>query len=85
MNTTLNIAEALEADLEQEDRRIDYLPTIAEISTACARIRSEWTTSEKRRRFVGELVPDDLVQDWRPPVIDTSHFRLCFGASGEGV
>ncbi|MGL4512520.1 MAG: hypothetical protein ACRCT8_05465 [Lacipirellulaceae bacterium] len=62
-------------------RRIDYLPTPTEIANACASIRSSWTLSEKRRRFVGELIgegPDPL---WRPPVIDTTHFRLAVSRS----
>lgn len=57
-------------------RRIDYLPSPDEIAAACASIRSDWTLSEKRRRFVGELMPDEPESVWRPPVIDTSHFRI---------
>ncbi len=57
-------------------RRIDYLPTPEEIAQACASIRSAWTLSEKRRRFVGELMPDEPEMFWRPPVIDTTHFRM---------
>jgi len=57
-------------------RRIDYLPSPDEIADACASIRSSWTLSEKRRRFVGELMPDEPDSVWRPPVIDTSHFRV---------
>lgn len=71
--------------IEHEDRRIDYLPTSSEISQACARIRSEWTLSEKRRRFVGDLAPEDIAQDWCPPVIDTSHFRLALSGAKDGV
>lgn len=57
-------------------RRIDYLPSPTEIADACASIRSAWTLSEKRRRFVGDLMPDEPDSVWRPPVIDTSHFRM---------
>lgn len=57
-------------------RRIDYLPSPDEIADACASIRSSWTLSEKRRRFVGEQMPDEPESAWRPPVIDTSHFRM---------
>lgn len=57
-------------------RRIDYLPTPVEIAQACASIRATWTLSEKRRRFVGETMPDEPEKMWSPPVIDTSHFRL---------
>ena len=64
-------------------RRIDYLPSPDEIATACASIRSAWTLSEKRRRFVGELMPDEPDTVWRPPVIDTSHFRLSASRSLE--
>lgn len=57
-------------------RRIDFLPSPDEIANACATIRSSWTLSEKRRRYVGESMPDEPESIWRPPVIDTSHFRL---------
>jgi hypothetical protein len=57
-------------------RRIDYLPSPDEIADACASIRQAWTLSEKRRRFVGDLMPDEPDSAWRPPVIDTSHFRM---------
>ena len=63
-------------------RRIDYLPSPAEIADACASIRSAWTLSEKRRRFVGDLMPDEPDSVWSPPVIDTSHFRM---TSSRGV
>ncbi|TWT96628.1 hypothetical protein Pla108_23970 [Botrimarina colliarenosi] len=63
-------------------RRIDYLPSPDEIADACASIRNQWTLSEKRRRYVGELMPDEPDSAWRPPVIDTSHFRL---VSARGV
>lgn len=64
-------------DIVTDDlRRIDYLPSPDEIATACAAIRSAWTLSEKRRRFVGDLMPDEPDAAWRPPVIDTTHFRL---------
>ncbi|TWT37061.1 hypothetical protein KOR34_20080 [Posidoniimonas corsicana] len=69
--------------MDQEDRRIDYLPTSREISQACARIRSRWSLNEQRRRYVGELVPEDPTQDWRPPVIDTSAFRLAMSPGRE--
>ncbi|QDT70651.1 hypothetical protein MalM25_36060 [Planctomycetes bacterium MalM25] len=61
-------------------RRIDFLPSPDQIADACASIRSAWTLSEKRRRYVGDLMPDEPESVWRPPVIDTSHFRLA--ASG---
>ncbi len=61
-------------------RRIDFLPSPDQIADACASIRSAWTLSEKRRRFVGELMPDEPDSVWRPPVTDTSLFRLA--ASG---
>ncbi len=57
-------------------RRIDYLPSPNDIAEACASIRSAWTLSEKRRRFVGEQMPDEPDTVWRPPVIDTSQFRM---------
>lgn len=57
-------------------RRIDYLPSPTEIADACASIRSAWSLSEKRRRFVGDLMPDEPDSAWSPPVIDTSHFRM---------
>ena len=57
-------------------RRIDYLPSPEEITNACASIRASWSLSEKRRRFVGELMPEEPLASWRPPVIDTSHFRV---------
>lgn len=88
MNTTADLSlprgyRFEEAVMEQEDRRIDYLPTLSEITKACARIRSEWTLNEKRRRYVGDLIPDQRLHQWRPPVIDTSHFRLCMNESKE--
>lgn len=57
-------------------RRIDYLPSPTEIADACASIRSAWSLSEKRRRFVGDQMPDEPDYAWSPPVIDTSHFRM---------
>lgn len=57
-------------------RRIDYLPSPDEIADACASIRQAWSLSEKRRRFVGDLMPDEPDSVWSPPVIDTSHFRM---------
>ncbi|MEN0111716.1 MAG: hypothetical protein AAF805_13440 [Planctomycetota bacterium] len=66
-------------------RRIDYLPTPAEIADACASIRNGWTISEKRRRFVGDLMPDEPDTAWRPPVIDTSHFRLTTTRAAEAT
>jgi hypothetical protein len=62
-------------------RRIDYLPSPGEIASACATIRSTWSLSEKRRRFVGELIGEGPDPVWRPPVIDTSHFRLAVSRS----
>ena len=63
-------------------RRIDYLPSPDEIADACASIRQAWTLSEKRRRFVGDFMPDEPDSGWRPPVIDTTHFRM---VSSRGV
>lgn len=57
-------------------RRIDYLPSPDDIASACESIRSAWSRNEQRRRFVGELVPDEQETAWSPPVIDTSQFRL---------
>lgn len=57
-------------------RRIDYLPSPADIADACASIRSAWTRNEQRRRYVGELIPEEQESAWSPPVIDTSHFRV---------
>ncbi|MEO1496937.1 MAG: hypothetical protein AAFV43_07275 [Planctomycetota bacterium] len=67
-----------EQDLAGDDlRRIDYLPTPRDIADACRSIRDSWTLSEKRRRFVGELIGDEEDEVlWRPPVVDTSHFRI---------
>lgn len=62
-------------DSSDDLRRIDYMPTPLEIAEACAAIRAQWTRTEKRRRFVGDDVPDDSEPAWRPPVIDTSCFR----------
>jgi hypothetical protein len=73
------------ATAHREYRRVEYVPTVTEITAACARIRSGWTRHEKRRRFVGQLVPDELDQDWQPPVIDTSFFRLGANGLGEGA
>lgn len=64
-------------------RRIDYVPTPSEIADACASIRSNWSLSEKRRRYVGEHMPDEPEIAWRPPVIDTSHFRMTTARQGE--
>lgn len=60
-------------------RRIDFLPTPAEIHNACETIRSNWSLNEKRRRFVGDYVPDEIEQGWQPPTIDTSVFRMAAG------
>lgn len=74
----LSFARLAETD---DLRRIDYLPTPDEIAGVCAEIRSGWTLSEKKRRFVGELPAEALDETcWAPPVIDTSQFR----ASGSG-
>lgn len=70
------------AYLSDDTRRIDYLPSPDEIANACAAIRSAWTRSEKRRRFVGEQAPDDADSAWEPPVIDTSYFRVLARATG---
>lgn len=57
-------------------RRIDYLPSPSDIAEACQSIRDSWSISEKRRRFVGELPFDEEETLWRPPVVDTTHFRI---------
>ena len=74
----LAVKQALELDEMTGDdlRRIDYVPTPSEIAEACASIRSSWSLSEKRRRYVGDQMPDEPEMVWRPPVIDTSHFRV---------
>lgn len=59
-----------------DSTRIDYLPRPHEIRAACAIIRQTWTTSERRRRYVGPDVPDEISLPWHPPTIDTSCFRL---------
>lgn len=68
----LNELGAISDDL----RRIDYLPSPTEIAEACASIRGAWTRSEKRRRYVGTEMPDDMQAAWQPPVIDTTQFRF---------
>lgn len=65
-------------------RRIGYLPSPREIAKACAHIRAGWTRCERRRRFVGGLLPDDTVLGWQPPLIDTSHFRSAREGGSEG-
>lgn len=67
----------------QVDPRIEHIPTCREIAEACAAIRSRWTPCEKRRRFVGAVVPDDDSLPWRPPVIDTLWLRSRAGSSTE--
>ncbi|WP_146573295.1 hypothetical protein [Botrimarina hoheduenensis] len=57
-------------------RRIDYLPSPSEIAAACQTIRAGWSLCEKRRRFVGELLSDEVETAWQPPVVDTTHFRM---------
>ena len=59
-----------------DSTRIDYLPSPTEIDRACARIRRQWTTNERRRRFVGPHLPEDVATAWLPPVVDTSAFRM---------
>lgn len=67
-----------------DSTRIDYLPTPFEIDAACARIRDRWSHNERRRRFVGPHLPDELPTPWQPPVVDTSAFRLMtLGVGGE--
>lgn len=80
-NETLHPSELIAAELfEGEDlSRVGYLPTPEDIASACASIRSEWTLSEKRRRYVGDFMPDEPESVWRPPVIDTTHFRISAG------
>ena len=65
--------EALET---LDSTRIDYLPSPSEIDAACASIRDSWTKNERRRRFVGPHLPDELPMPWQPPTIDTSSFRM---------
>ena len=60
--------------------RIEYMPSPDAIAKACKSIQSKWTFTERQRRFVGEHVSEEIEAIWRPPVIDTSHFRLA--ASG---
>lgn len=66
----------LEALETLDSLRIDYLPSPGEIDQACASIRETWTMNERRRRFVGPELPDELPRTWQPPTIDTSSFRL---------
>ncbi|MEM8866166.1 MAG: hypothetical protein AAGF31_11540 [Planctomycetota bacterium] len=68
---------------EKDDtRRIEYLPTPAEIAGVAAEIRATWTKSEKRRRFVGQLPAEALEESlWSPPVVDTT----CFQPMSHGV
>ncbi len=70
--------EALET---LDSTRIDYLPSPCEIDAACASIRGTWTLNERRRRFVGPHLPDELPMPWQPPTIDTSSFRLAMAQS----
>ena len=82
------LAVTPEVDLEEsfdgdDLRRIDYVPTPREIAQACADIRSRWSIGEKRRRYVGEHMPDEPEIAWRPPVIDTTHFRLSASRGAE--
>lgn len=67
-------------------RRIDYIPTPAEIAGTCAEIRATWSKCEKRRRYVGQL-PAEALDDamWAPPVIDMSHFRAATVSSLDAV
>jgi hypothetical protein len=58
------------------DPRIDYVPTPGEIAAACAAIRDSWTLNERRRRYVGDELPDEPFPRWQPPTVDTSVFRL---------
>jgi hypothetical protein len=66
----------LEALEMLDSRKIDYLPSPCEIDMACSTIRKSWTMSERRRRFVGPHLPDELPQPWQPPLVDTSGLRL---------
>lgn len=59
-----------------DSTRIDYLPSPHEIDQACAHIRGQWSTNERRRRFVGPHLPEELPMPWQPPVVDTSAFRM---------
>lgn len=59
-----------------DSRRIEYLPSPEDIVRECAVIRDGWTRNERRRRFLGSQLPDDLPAAWHPPVIDTSSFSL---------
>ncbi len=58
------------------DSRIDYVPTPFEIAQACEHIRGQWSLSERRRRFVGDQLPDEPFPAWHPPTVDTSLFRM---------
>ena len=65
-----------------DSTRIDYLPSPCEIDAACAMIRETWTHNERRRRFVGPHLPDEIPLPWQPPMIDTSSFRLAMSHMG---
>lgn len=78
MRANLDFLDEL-GSVSDDLRRINYLPSPDEIADACASIRQAWTLSEKRRRYVGETMPDEPVALWQPPIIDTAPFRV--GAS----
>ena len=56
-------------------RRVEYLPTPFEITVACASIRSTWTPSERRRRWVGPQSGEEALLQWSPPVVNANLFR----------
>lgn len=65
-----------ESSMQDESRRVDYLPTRDEIARVCSEIKSGWTLHERRRRFVGEYQPEEgEALTWMPPVVDTAFFR----------
>lgn len=78
-NSTLPHCDDQDTDIWNEDRRIDYLPNTREIRLACEQIRAGWTHIEQRRRYVGQLMTEETTNDWRPPVVDTSHLRVRTG------
>ncbi len=62
-------------DCVEDDFRVGYLPTPAEIRARCAQIRSEWSCGEERRRFVGTHPDDKSHREWTPPVVDMQIFH----------
>jgi hypothetical protein len=58
-------------DLGIDEDTADWLPTPAQIKAACAKIRSKWSKSERRRRRVG---PGR--QRWHAPTVSTLRFGI---------